>query len=128
MSQCLNLWIFKEFCNLYFTKLLEDHRIPTNIDINGKLWTGRSGANGTRLRFTCRNNCEVVNLLNVFHHKVFFPFLLLLMKKTTVMKSLSIYFEHFSLTFLYSFLNILTKYLMFQSWISIILNKKRYAL
>ena len=56
---------------MYFTKLLEDHRIPTNIDINGKLWTGRSGANRTRLRFACRNNCEVVNLLNVFHHKVF---------------------------------------------------------
>ena len=35
------------------------------------------GANGTSLRFICRNkflfknNCEVVNLLNVFHHKVF---------------------------------------------------------
>ena len=35
-----NLWIFKEFCNVYFTKLLEDHRIPTNIGINERLWTG----------------------------------------------------------------------------------------
>ena len=32
--------------------------------------------------FVFRNNdCEVVNLLSVFQHKVFFPFLLLLMKK-----------------------------------------------
>ena len=30
--------------------------------------------------FIFRNNCEVVNLVNVFHHKVY-PFLLLLMKK-----------------------------------------------
>ena len=40
---------------MHFTKLLEDHRIPTNIDINERLWTGRFGANGTSLRFICRN-------------------------------------------------------------------------
>ena len=40
---------------MYFTKLLEDHGIPTNIDINKKLWAGRFGANGTSLRFICRN-------------------------------------------------------------------------
>ena len=40
---------------MYFTKILEDHRIPTYIDINGKLWTGRFGAIGTSLRFICRN-------------------------------------------------------------------------
>ena len=34
-----------------FTKLLEDHRIPTNIDINVRLQSGRFGANGTSLRF-----------------------------------------------------------------------------
>ena len=33
--------IFKEFCNLYFTKLLEDHIFPTNININERLWTGK---------------------------------------------------------------------------------------
>ena len=43
--QCLNV----------FTKVLEDHRIPTNIDINERLWTGRFGGNGTSLRFICRN-------------------------------------------------------------------------
>ena len=32
---------------MYFTKLLEDDRIPTNIDINERLSTGRFGANGT---------------------------------------------------------------------------------
>ena len=56
------------------------------------------------------NNCEVVNLLNVFQDQVFFPFLLLLMKKNTVMKSLSIYFGYHNLAFLNSFLNILNKY------------------
>ena len=40
----------------------------------------------------------------------FFPFLLLLMKKTTVMKSLSICFGHHSLAFLNSSSNILNKY------------------
>ena len=43
--QCLNV----------FTKVLEDHRIATNIDINERLWTGRFGANRTSLRFICRN-------------------------------------------------------------------------
>ena len=43
--QCLNV----------FTTVLEDHRIPTNIDINEILWTGRFGPNGTSLRFICRN-------------------------------------------------------------------------
>ena len=38
-----------------FTKLLEERRIPTNIDINERLWAGRFGANGTSLRFICRN-------------------------------------------------------------------------
>ena len=34
---------FKEFCNVYFTKLLENHRIPTNIDIHEKtIWTENS--------------------------------------------------------------------------------------
>ena len=36
-------------------QLLEDHRIPTNIDINERLQIGRLGANGTNLRFTYRN-------------------------------------------------------------------------
>ena len=41
---------------------------------------------------------------------VFFPFLLLLMKKSTVMRILSIYFGHHSSAFLNIFLNILSKY------------------
>ena len=32
------------------------HRIPTNIGINEKQWTGRFGANGTSLKFICRNS------------------------------------------------------------------------
>ena len=37
------LMTFKEFCNVYFTKLLENHRIPTNIDIHEKtIWTENS--------------------------------------------------------------------------------------
>ena len=104
--QCLNV----------FTKVLEDHRIPTNIDINERLWTGRFGANGTSLRFICRNRFlylgTTVKLWTYWMYFTikFFPFLLLLMKKTTVMKSLSIYFGHHSLAFQNSFLNILNKY------------------
>ena len=48
-----------------------------------------------------------MNLLNV---KNFFLFFCCRLKKTTVMKSLSIYFGHHSLAFLNSFLNILNKY------------------
>ena len=44
-----------EFCNMYITKLLEDHRIPTNIDINERLWAGRFYAIGASLRFICRS-------------------------------------------------------------------------
>ena len=40
---------------MYFTKLLEDDRIPTNIDMNERLSTGRFGANGTSLRSIYRN-------------------------------------------------------------------------
>ena len=36
---------------MYFTKLLEVHKVPTNIDINERLWSGRFGANGTSLSF-----------------------------------------------------------------------------
>ena len=43
------------FQNFYFTKLLEDDRISTNIDINERLWTRGFGANGTSLRFIYRN-------------------------------------------------------------------------
>ena len=49
------LLIFKGFCKVFITKLSEDDRIPTNIDINERLWTGRFGVNGTRLRFIFRN-------------------------------------------------------------------------
>ena len=116
MSSCLHLWIFKEFCNVYFTKLLEDNRIPTNMYINERPWTGRLGANGTSLRCICRNRFlylgSTVKLWTCWMYFTikFFPFLLLLTKKTTVMKSLSIYFGHHTLAFLNSFLDILNKY------------------
>ena len=48
MSTLMN---FQEFCNVYFTKLLEDDRISTNIDIYERLWTGRFVENGVSLRF-----------------------------------------------------------------------------
>ena len=60
--------------------------------------------------FIFRNNCEVVKLLNVFHHKVFSVSFVIVEKKNTVMKSFSIYFGHHSLAFLNSFLNIFNKY------------------
>ena len=108
---------FKEFCNVYFTKLLENHRIPTNIGINERLWTGQFGANGTSLRFICRNRFlylgTTVKLWTYWMYFTikFFPFFLLLIKKrTTVVKSLSIYFGHHSLSVLNSFWNILSKY------------------
>ena len=31
---------FQRILQLYFTKLLEDHRIPTNLNINEKTGTG----------------------------------------------------------------------------------------
>ena len=72
---------FQRILNLRFTKLLEEHRIPTNSDINERLLTGRFGANGTSLGvsmyeqvFIFRSNCEFLNLPNVFHHKIFFGF------------------------------------------------------
>ena len=37
---CLNLCISKNFQRV-FRKPLKDRRIPTNIDINERLWTGR---------------------------------------------------------------------------------------
>ena len=43
MPELRNRKNFKEFCNVYFTKLLEDHRTPTNIDINETMdWKIRS--------------------------------------------------------------------------------------
>ena len=39
MSYCFNLRILKEFCKVYFTKLLADYRIPTNFCIYQRLWT-----------------------------------------------------------------------------------------
>ena len=59
--------------------------------------------------FIFRNNCEVVDLLNIFHHKFFSISFVIDEKETTVMKSLSVYFGHHSLAFLGSFLNILNK-------------------
>ena len=57
-----------------------------------------------------RSNCEVVNLLDVFHHNIFSVSFVINEKKTTVMKSLFIYFGHHSLAFLNRLLNILNKY------------------
>ena len=58
-TQCLNILtyeFFKEFSNVYFAKLLEDHIIPTDTDINEKTVDGKFGANGTNMRFTCSKN------------------------------------------------------------------------
>ena len=105
--QCLNV----------FTKVLEDHRIPTNIDINGRLWAGRFGGNGTSLRFICRNRflylgttVKLWTYWMYFSIKFFSVSFVINEKKTTVMKSLSIYFRHHSLAFLSRFWNILNKY------------------
>ena len=105
--QCLNV----------FRKVLEDHRIPTNIDVKERLWTGRFGANRASLKFICRNRFlhlgKTVKLWTywMYFSIKFFPFYLLSMKKkTNVMKSLSICFGHHSLAFLNSFWNILNKY------------------
>ena len=53
-----------------------------------------------------RSNCEVVNLWNVFHHKISF----VIDEKNYCDEKLYIYFRHHSLAFLNSFLNILNKY------------------
>ena len=105
--QCLNV----------FTKVLEDHRIPTNIDINERLWTGRFGANGTSLRFICRNRflylgttVKLWTYWMYFTIKFFSVSFVINKRKATVIKSLSIYFEDHSLVFLNSFLNVLKKY------------------
>ena len=65
--------------------------------------------------FIFRNSCVFVNLLNVFQPydfsiNFFSVSFVINGKKTTVIKSLSIYFGHHSLAFLNSFLNILNKY------------------
>ena len=115
-----------EFSKNFATFILEDHRIPANIDINERQWTGRFRANETSFRFICRhrfrNNREVVNLLNVFHRKVCFRFFVIDEKRTTVMKNLSIYSGHHIFAFLNSFLKILNRYDVLIS-ISVILNK-----
>ena len=46
---------FQRILQRVFTKLVEAERIPTIIDINERLWTRRFGANGTSLKFICRN-------------------------------------------------------------------------
>ena len=53
-----------------------------------------------------------MNLLNVFHRKVFSVSFVIGEKKATVMKRLVIYFVDHSLAFLNSFLNILNKYVL----------------
>ena len=77
---------------MYFTKLSEDHRIPNNIGINERL---EAKTRNIKIRikwnkfevymqeqvFIFRNNYEVVNLLNVFHHKVSFHFFVTDVKK-----------------------------------------------
>ena len=102
---------------MYFTKLIQDHKIPTNIDINERLWTGRFGANGTSLTFICRNRflylgttVKLWTYWMYFTIKFFSVSFFIDQKKTTVMKSFSMYFGHHSLAILNSFLNILNKY------------------
>ena len=105
-----NLWIFKKFCNVYFIKPLEDDRIPTDIDINERFEVNES------LWFLCKKRFlylgTTVKLWTYWVHFAMkcFSFILLLMKKTTLLKNLSIYFGHHSLEILNSFLNILNEY------------------
>ena len=54
-KEVFQFWKSSIECLNVFTKVLEDHRISTNIDINERPWTGRYGANGTSLRFICRD-------------------------------------------------------------------------
>ena len=46
---------FQRILTFILQKPLEGDRIPTNIDINDRLWTGRFVANRTSLRFISRN-------------------------------------------------------------------------
>ena len=46
---------FKRISQRLFYNVLEDHKIPTNIDINERLWTGSFRANGRSLRLICGN-------------------------------------------------------------------------
>ena len=106
---------FKEFCNVYFTKLLEGHRVSTNIDINEKTMDGKFGANGTSLRFTCKNmllylwKMKLSSFWMYFTIKFFFNLFCYWWKKSTATKNLPIYFGHHHLAFLNRFLNILNK-------------------
>ena len=63
----------RKFYKTFFTKLLEDHRIPTNTDINERLWTGRFPANGTSLRLNVGTgfyiqeqlrSCEIIEYMS----------------------------------------------------------------
>ena len=49
------LWIFKKFCTVYFRKLSEDQRIPTNIDINETTTNWKIWSKWISLRFICKN-------------------------------------------------------------------------
>ena len=102
-------------------KLLEDHRVSTNIHINERLWTGRFGVNGTSLMFICCNRFFYLGAtVKLWNYWMYFTMKVLCFvcyrrkkeKQTTVMKRLSIYFGHHSLAFLNSFLNILNKYVL----------------
>ena len=58
---------------MYFAKLLEDHRIPTYINIHEGRRIGRFEANGTILRFICKNGFLYLGAtvkwtsVNIFH-------------------------------------------------------------
>ena len=108
--QCLNVLTYK-FSKNFATcilQLLDDHRIPTNTDINERLWTGRFGANKTSLRFICRNRFlylgRTVKLWTYWMSiKFFFPFFCYWWKKKKIL-----WWKVFAI--LNSFLNILNKY------------------
>ena len=55
MHYVLTYEFSKIFATFILQFFLEDHRIPINIDINERIWFGRSGANGRSLMFVCRN-------------------------------------------------------------------------
>ena len=99
---------------MYFTKLLEVHKVPTNIDINERLWSGRFGANGTSLSFIWRNRFLYLGTtLKLWAYWMYFTiksfrFFCYRWKKKLLWRK-AFRFGHHSLAFLNSFLNILNK-------------------
>ena len=89
-------------------QLLEDHRIPTNTNVNERLWTGRFGANRTGLRFTWRNRFLYLGrTVKLWTYWMYFTIKFFSVSFVIDEKKL-LWWKVFA--FLNSFLNILNKY------------------